>query len=121
MARVCVVQINVSDMDRAIEFYSDILGFEIQSREHYPQIVKLENETVPLLLFKVSQNSKIGYPDAALTMINIETEDLAAALMRFEEHGVEVLHDEPETCPVGIYAAIRDPFGNVIELVEYQH
>jgi len=29
--------------------------------------------------------------------------------------GVEFVHEEPQPCPAGIYAAFRDPFGNVME------
>jgi lactoylglutathione lyase len=120
MPRICVIQINVTDMDRAVDFYSNKLGFRVASREHYPQIVKLEHEAVPLLLYKVDREARTDYPDGAQTLINLETDDLRRDLERLRGEGVEVIQDAPVDCPVGIYAGIRDPFGNVLELVEYQ-
>ncbi len=120
MPRICVIQINVTDMDRAVDFYSGKLGFPVASREHYPQIVKLQHESVPLLLYKVDREAHVDYPDGAQTLINLETDDLRRDLESLRSQGVDVIQDSPVDCPVGIYAGIRDPFGNVLELVEYQ-
>jgi predicted enzyme related to lactoylglutathione lyase len=119
MPKVCVLQINVTDMDQAIDFYCNKIGFEVLSREHYPQIIKLKNDSAPLLLFKVSKKTDIDYPNEAQTLINIETGNLKKSLRELREKGVDVIQDTPETCPVGIYAGVRDPFGNVFELIEY--
>lgn len=122
MPRISVVQINVHDMDRAIEFYQ-LLGFDVASREHYPQIVKLAHDDaarLTFLLYKVERPARIDYPSDAQTLINVATQDLRAALDRLRSSGVEVIHDTPEDCPVGIYAAVRDPSGNVLELIEYR-
>jgi len=53
-------------------------------------------------------------------MINIETDDLAATLNSLKEKGVELIHQTPQKCPVGVYAAFKDPFGNVHELLEFR-
>jgi lactoylglutathione lyase len=119
MPRVCVIQINVNDMQKAVEFYSDKLGFAVGSREHYPDIVRLDNETVPIILYQVEKEANVDYPRASQTLINIETDDLRRSLHELRQKGVTVLHDTPQECPVGIYAAIQDPSGNVLELIEY--
>lgn len=120
MPRVCVIQINVTDLDEAMDFYVNKLGFEVVSREHYPHLVKLSGETLPVLLYRVDRRAADEYPNSAQTLMNIETEDLQGTLARLRNEGVEVVHDEPQACPVGIYAALRDPSGNVVELVEYR-
>ncbi len=122
MPRISVVQINVHDMDRAIEFYQ-LLGFDVAERKHYPQIVKLAHDDVDrftLLLYRVNQPAKIDYPRDSQVLFNVETDDLESALGRLREQGVKVLHDTPEPCPVGVYAGVRDPSGNVLELIEYR-
>ena len=117
MPRISVVQINVHDIDRAIDFYQ-LLGFSVASRDHYPQIVKLADDDIerfPLLLYRVDQPAKIDYPHDSQVLFNVETDNLESALARLREQGVEVIHDTPEPCPVGIYAGVRDPSGNVLE------
>jgi lactoylglutathione lyase len=115
-----VIQINVTDMDKAIDFYSNKLGFEVSSRDHYPAIVKLANENVPIILYRVDKTTPSDYPNGTQTLVNIETDDLLRSLDELRRTGVEVLHDTPENCPVGIYAGVKDPSGNIIELVEYR-
>ena len=120
MPKVCVIQINVSDMEKAIDFYCGKLGFQVRSKDHYPQIVVLDNEPIPLILFKVAQKTVIDYGNVAQVLINIETSNLVNTLEELRNRGVAVIHQTPEPCPVGIYAAVRDPSGNVVELLEYR-
>jgi catechol 2,3-dioxygenase-like lactoylglutathione lyase family enzyme len=117
--RICVVQINVPDMDRAIEFYTDVLGFSIASRASYPFAVVLEQDAFTFLLAKCERSATIDYPDVAQTLINIQTADLVASIDELKAKGVDLIHTEPQPCPPGLYAAFRDPFGNVLELLQY--
>src|SRR5690349_17150518 len=119
MPRICVIQINVTNMDEAIDFYSNKLGFEVASRDHYPNIVKLASDPVPIILYRVEGGTQSNYPDAVQTLVNIETDDLEKSLTALKEKGARVLQENPQPCPVGIYAGVQDPSGNVIELVEY--
>ncbi len=118
--KICVVQINVTDMDAAIDFYCSKIGFRINNRDHYPQLLSLENEGVYFILSKVEKPAVINYPVEAGTMINIEVSDLEKSITDLKSKGVEFIHSTPQKCPVGVYAAIRDPSGNVMELLEFQ-
>jgi len=120
MPRISVIQINVDNMDEAIDFYSNKLGFPVESKAHYPDIVKLQQEGVTFLLYRVPKKAQIDYPNVAQTLINVATDDLVGTLDRLKRQGVAILHDQPEPCPVGVYAAVRDPAGNVLELIEYK-
>lgn len=53
-------------------------------------------------------------------MINIKVENLEKAMNDLRNKGVEFIHTSPQPCPVGVFAAIKDPFGNVMELLEFQ-
>ena len=119
MPRICVVQINVADMDVAVDFYVRKLGFELRSRRSYPKVVELGQEQFTLLLYLVERPARVDYPKEAQILINIETANLEKDLERLRKLNVEVLHSAPVRCPVGTYAAIRDPSGNVLELLEY--
>ena len=107
-------------MDKAIDFYCNKIGFRVKTRKLYPQIVSLENEGVHFILNKVEQPTKTIYPSESCTMINIQVENLAESMIHLKSRGVEIIHDKPQKCPVGEFVAIRDPFGNVMELLEYQ-
>lgn len=120
MPSICVIQFNVSDMDQAIDFYCSKLGFTIKSKALYPEIVDLDHEGIPVLLYKVDKSSHIDYPHAAQTLVNIQTDDLHKAMADLKAKGVEFIHDVPQDFSQGIYAAFRDPFGNVHELVEFR-
>jgi lactoylglutathione lyase len=117
--RICVVQINVPDMDRALDFYTNVLGFSVESRASYPFAVVLGQESFTFLLAKCVRDASVDYPDGAQTLINIETTDLAGKLRDLRAHGVDLVHAEPQPCPPGLYAAFRDPFGNVLEYLQY--
>lgn len=119
MPRICVIQFNVSDMDAAIDFYSNVLGFRIKQRDYYPELVLLEHEGPSVLLCKVQRNAEIDYPNEAQTLINIQVDDLRKSMSELKLKGADFIHPEPQTCPAGIYAALRDPFGNVMELIEF--
>jgi lactoylglutathione lyase len=119
MPRICVIQFNVSDMDKAIDFYCNTLGFEVKTREYYPELVLLDHEGPSVLLCQVDRPTDIDYPNEAQTLINIQVEDLRKTMSELKSKGIEFIHSEPQTCPAGIYAAIRDPFGNVMELLEF--
>jgi len=119
MARVYLVQINVTDMDKAIDWYTNVLGFEL-SKQHnyYPIAVDLVHEGPRLILHKAEKPASIDYPHVAQTLICIQTEDIEASLKNLKNEGVELIHEKPLEFPMGMYAAFRDPFGNVHELVE---
>ena len=120
MFKVCVVQINVSNMDEAIKFYCQKLGFNIKSKTYYPDIVDLDYNPVALILNKVNKNTEIDYPNEAQTLVNFKTDNLEDDIQRLTNKGVIFIHKKVQKFPQGLYAAFKDPFGNVFELVEFK-
>lgn len=117
--KISEVQINVSDMDKAIDFYCEKIGFKIKTRELYPQLVSLKNDSVTFLLNKVAEPAKIIYPSESCILINIQVEDIEESIKDLKSRNVEFLHDKPQTCPEGLFAAMRDPSGNILGLLEF--
>jgi lactoylglutathione lyase len=118
--KIGIVQINVTDMDVALEFYGAKLGFPVRSKAAYPDVVVLEHHEIPLILYKVAHPTSIDYPNVAQTLVDFEVEDIKRTISEFASRDVDLIHREPQVCPVGLYAAFRDPFGNVHELIEFQ-
>ena len=121
MPKICMIQIGVTDLDKAIEWYSKTLGFEV-SKEHYhhPIAVDLIHEGCRLLLHTADKPAQIDYPNVAQTLICIQTGDIFKTMNDLKSKDVELIHEEPQKFPAGLYAAFRDPFGNVHELVEFR-
>ena len=120
MFKVSAVQINVHDIDSAIRFYCEVLGFEIENREHYPKVISLKHEGVLLLLSQAEVPTRVDYPKQAQTLLNFRVnEDLCSLVARLKKKGVAFLAEAPSPCPVGRFIPFVDPSGNVHELVEF--
>jgi lactoylglutathione lyase len=121
MLKVAIVQINVSDLDKAIAWYREALGFEVAKEHyHYPVAVDLVHEGCRLLLHRAERSAQIDYPNVAQTLVCFQTDNIAATMDSLRRQGGELLHDTPQPFPAGVFAAFRDPFGNVHELVEFR-
>lgn len=118
--RLHAVKIKVTDMEQAIEFYSGVLGFRVDSMQHYSGWVRLSNETVPLWLQQASLRGPDEQPQAVRTGAGFQARDLAKTIRALESRGVEFLYDSPRKVGVGISTHFRDPFGNLLYYLEQQ-
>lgn len=132
--------LSVPDMDKAIEFYHGVLGFEVEMNAGWPSgakilddLVGLPNSASKVAMLRLGttrielfqyQNPQ-GMPQdpdrpvcdhgiihICLSVSDIEDEyrRLSEAGVRFNSAPIEMGH---ECCVYG-----RDPFGNVLELIE---
>ncbi len=115
MSNVCVVGVYVKDLAAAKRFYCDTLGFEVE-HEFGDCIVQLKNQGLPFILQKI----EAGYPERASHVLNVTVDDLKKSMKRLAGKGIQFLHSEPQPCPVGVYAGLKDPEGNLLELLEFQ-
>jgi len=118
-SKIAVISVNVHDMDQAVAFYTDTLGFAVRSDKGAPYFVELANEGPRLVLQLAERPTKADYPSGACVLINLGVADAEAELARFRESGAELLHDSLRESPVGPYFAVADPSGNVIELIQF--
>lgn len=105
----------VSDLDRCIAFYRDILGLEVTARfspESGTEIALLDSGAVELELVKIDGMSPIAGDAISL---GFEVEDINTALETVKEKGVAV-HSGPFIFPNVKYFFILDPNGTKIEL-----
>ncbi|UCG01709.1 MAG: VOC family protein [Candidatus Heimdallarchaeota archaeon] len=121
MLEIAMNQINVTNLEDAIAWYTDVLGFEV-SKEHYypPQAVDLiQKGGIRLLLYKVQKQTVIDYPNQAQSLIIFRTDDLKKMMDELIEKGVEFFYSEVIEFPAGIFNAFKDPYGNVHEIVQF--
>jgi catechol 2,3-dioxygenase-like lactoylglutathione lyase family enzyme len=114
-------QINVTDLNEAIKWYTEILGFEISEDHYYPsRVVDLvQKGDIRLLLYKVEKQTVIDYPNQAQSIIIFKTNNLEKTMEDLKGKGVIFIYNEAVTFPAGLFNAFKDPFGNVHEIVQF--
>ena len=116
MTQVCVISIHVPNMQEAIQFYTTVLGFEV-NKEYGPKIVTLVHGELPIVL---EESEKLHQTDGASgVVLTLKTDDIYGTVTALKEHDVEFILEEPTACPPGKYISFRDPFGNVWEYLEF--
>lgn len=134
--------LSVTDLDRSICFYRDLLGMKLLWRLDHrksPALERvlgltqvdvsyamLESPMGRLELFQY--HSPQGQPnppqrpvcDRGITHVAFQVQDIQDLYERLKEKGVR-FHSEPQLVREGVTAAyMRDPDGIVVELVEYK-
>jgi lactoylglutathione lyase len=119
MSQVCVIGIYVPNIQEAIEFYSTVLGFEV-NKKYGPKIVSLVHGDLPIVL---EESEKASYMENTKTtsgvVLGLKTEDIYSTVDQLKEHNVDFIIEEPAKCPPGKYISFRDPFGNVLEYLQF--
>ena len=119
MTSVCVIGIYVDDMDRAIDFYCNKLGFKEIERYNDGCIVRLQNEGPPIILEKVDLPSAAEFPGRSQVILGIETDDIDNYGAELKSKGVDFVHDKPQSFVAGRFMALKDPAGNFLELIQF--
>lgn len=147
MARVTGIDhvgVTVSDVDRSLGFWRDLLGLEVLGRgtvewEHLDRLVALEDTRIEWCELALPGGGKVelsryhrpvGAPVApgeenepGRSHLSLLVDDLAAMLATLRAAGVPARTEEPVEIPVGAYAGgkaayVFDPDGVELELIE---
>ena len=123
--RIDHVEIVPGDMDRSIDFYTNVLGFKVKERRKVERpplqeiaYITLNDSMVELLSYAdplppSSEQRQIRY-----RMMAIEVEDMDKAVEYLKSKGVE-LSLGPVALGSSIRAEIKDPDGLSIELRQW--
>ena len=118
MSQVCVIGIYVPNIQKAIDFYTDVLEFEI-NKQYGPKIVSLINGELPVVL---EESEKAAYKtagDVSGVVLALKTDDIDQTVERLRSKKVEFVVGEPTECPPGKFISFKDPFGNVLEYLQF--
>ena len=124
--RIDHIELVTADPERAVRFYTEVLGFTVRSRDSVPgglDLVYLDlgGTTVELITYRTMtpgprpQGEQLGY-----RMMALEVEDMQRALDALKAKGIQASWG-PKTRPSYVRAEIRDPDGNGIELRQWIH
>jgi predicted enzyme related to lactoylglutathione lyase len=113
---ICWTDIPVADLDRAIRFYSDVLGTTV-TKESMPGmeigLLPHANENVSGCLVKSEDNRRSEH--GPLVYLSVEGR-LDQAIQAAQKGGGKVLQPKHPIGPYGFRAVIRDTEGNRIAL-----
>jgi len=102
----------VSDLDRAVRFYRDVLGFKLHSQDY---VARFYVDDVLFELVPTSDSGKLlGNGNARLCL---RVDDLQASISELRVKGVAI--QDGETKENGILSCFRDPDGNEVCLWQY--
>lgn len=112
----------VSDVDQAVAFYTQHLGFEVE-QQFGPAIAITSGHGFTLLLSGPPSSAARPMPDGrqpgpgGWNRIMIEVSDLDADVSRLKKAGV-IFRNDVVTGPGGRQILVEDRDGNVVELFE---
>ena len=117
--KIQVTGVFVSDQNKALEFYRDVLGFEVKNDMHLSEDFRwLEvappGADVSLSLASPMNSGQAGGP----TNIIFDTEDIDATASTLKGKGVTFVQEPAPQPWGGIMAMFSDPDGNVFSLVQ---
>lgn len=132
--------LSVPDMDEALEFYGGVLGFEVEMNAGWPSgakplddLVGLADSASKVAMLRLGDSrielfeyqNPVGKPqdpdrpvcDHGIIHLCFAVSDIDAEYRRLEAAGVR-FNSEPINMGKEICVYGRDPFGNVLELIQ---
>jgi len=119
---LAVIRYLVSDVDVAVEFYVDVLGFELVEKWG-PPFAMVKRDDLTLWLSGPASSAARPLPDASRpapggwNRLVLETDDLASSMAKLRRSGAH-FRSEIVSGPGGKQVLVDDPSGNPIELFE---
>lgn len=119
------VTLLVDDQDQALEYYTQVLDFEVRDDLQMETgdrwvTVGIPGQDHPLLTLVNADGemgNRVGTQAADHVFLVIQTDDCRETYETLTERGVS-FHGEPEPVPWGVEVTFEDCYGNVFDLVE---
>ena len=123
--RIDHIELVTADPERAVRFYTGVLGFKLRARDRVPaspmgplELVYLDLGGTTVELMYYPEGRPAAAPDVehlGYRMMALEVDDMQSTLEALKQQGIEAVWG-PKTRPSYARAEIRDPDGNHIEL-----
>lgn len=125
-SRLATIALLVDDYDRAIEYFTRMLNFELVAdtplagEKRWVRVAPRGASGASLLLARAAddeQRARIGDQTGGRVFLFLETEDFERDYRRFRSNGVDFL-EAPRHEPYGTVAVFRDLYGNKWDLIQ---
>jgi lactoylglutathione lyase len=115
-------RMRVSDMDRTIAFYTDLLGLEVVERKTSPRgshlaFLRVPNSEELIELCSFPQSGPVTVQED-LVHLAFQVESLDATIVELERKGVKITDGPTKTSSGSRFIFIDAPDGYEIELIE---
>ena len=115
--------INVDDLDRSVEFYTQVLGLQEKTKidlgELHEVMVGGEDDRTAILLVKHADRTDVPTPGTGFEKIVLVADDVDALYQRATLGGGTAVKEPWTIAKLGMKVAlVRDPDGYLIELIE---
>ncbi|ERI09265.1 VOC family protein [Aneurinibacillus aneurinilyticus] len=119
------VEVPVSNLDKALSWYTEILQFQVMWRDEQSAFIALPGEGTRLFLVQTNDEKRLEFTNTNTgvvhSVIDFYVENLPAFHAFLKQHGVEVTELQPKAMGFGF----RDPDGNFygahIDQLSYQY
>ena len=112
------VNMKVKDLEKSVEFYKNLFGFEIKQEENPNKIDApskiIGNDTIKLCMYEIPDMS----PEGGIAHFGFNISNFNEIIQKCKELGVEVLYDGIVDWDKSKSVYIVDPSGYEIELGE---
>ena len=115
--RICVVSIYVPNLQQAVEFYTNTLNFDV-NQYYGEKIVSLQNGNLPFIL-EEKQGELSNKVKPFGVVLALQTQNIEETLTHLKSKNVQFIVDELTNCPPGKFISFTDPFGNIIEYLQF--
>jgi predicted enzyme related to lactoylglutathione lyase len=120
LKKIVYVSVLVKDQDKALDFYTKVLGFEKRAESPTPErprflSVGLKGQDFELVLWPGTPGQAQPFQGRAMAAYTIETADCRKAFETLKSRGVKFDTDVLEY-PWGYVAVFQDPDGNRLQL-----
>ena len=110
----------MNDIEKAVGFYCEKLGFTEAQRYNDDCIVQLKSEGPTIILEKTDNPSPAKYPGDSQVVLCVATDNIKETYEKLKAQGVEFLQEEPQEFVAGQFMVMRDPAGNFLELIQFK-
>jgi len=107
------ISLGCSDLKRSIEFYQDLMDFELQEESERHAVLKLDPISIRLNFIEGYKSGVKNPGEASLAFI-LDVDDFTDAIKELEESNIEIVKG-PVMIDGGESILITDPDGNFIE------
>lgn len=121
--KVGTVILLVSDMERSLKFYRDLLGLPIKTKTQSQDWVEFFNRETTLSLHPIKKGnggSSVDSKETKLgtgTLVGFMVSDIDSTVQFLKENNVRFFK-EPREEPFGKHAIVQDPDGHLISVAQ---